>query len=134
MPRHISAVDARRRLGALLDDVSTTGAEYVIERNGKPTAAVVPIRVYEQHITGRRNAFDRVEALKQRLTKNTTGQDLEDAIDDAAESVPKQHKELKSNDPRQCNCTTYRPVPDSENEMAEDAIDDATESLRKRRE
>lgn len=92
MPRHISAVDARKRLGALLDDVSITGAEYVIERSGKPTAALVPIQIYEQHIKGQRNAFERVEALRQHLTQDATAEDLEEAIDDATESVRKRRR------------------------------------------
>ena len=92
MLRHISAVDARRRLGALLDDVARTGAEYVIERAGKPVAVIIPIQVYEKLTKDRDDAFDRVEALRKRLSQTATAEDLEEAIDDAAESVRKQPK------------------------------------------
>ncbi|MEX2540621.1 MAG: hypothetical protein WD314_02400 [Trueperaceae bacterium] len=41
MAKRISAIKARQALGTLLDDVKLTGAEYLIERDGKPTAAVI---------------------------------------------------------------------------------------------
>lgn len=92
MPKHVSAVDARKRLGALLDTVLRTGAEYVIERAGKPAAVIIPIQVYEKLTKDRDDAFTRVEALRKRLSQNATGKDLEEAIDESSESVRKRRQ------------------------------------------
>jgi len=78
--------------GTLLDDVSRTGAEYVIERAGEPAAAIIPIHIYEQQITDRADRFNRIEALRQHLTQNATVGDLEEAIDGATQSVRKRRK------------------------------------------
>ncbi len=92
MPRHISATEARQHLGALLDHVARTGAEYVIERAGKPAAAIIPIQVHYQHIVEPNAAFDRVEELRQCLTQSATVEEIEEAIADASESVRQPHK------------------------------------------
>lgn len=47
MKRTISAMEARRKLGELLEGVYYRGDEVIIERGGKPMAAVLPIeRLY----------------------------------------------------------------------------------------
>lgn len=42
MKRRISAVEARKRLGDILESVHYRGDEVVIERAGKPMAVVIP--------------------------------------------------------------------------------------------
>ena len=49
MKRRLSAVEARKKLGEVLDGVYYRGDEVVIERAGKPLAVVVPVKLYEQH-------------------------------------------------------------------------------------
>ena len=48
MEKTISALDARRRLGELLEEVYYKGNQFIVERAGKPMAAVVPIKHYRQ--------------------------------------------------------------------------------------
>jgi len=86
MPKPLSAVAARKRLGALLDDIARNDAEYVIERWGKPAAAIIPIHSYEKLIKGGGDGFERIEALRHRLAQNATEQELEAAIDEAIEA------------------------------------------------
>jgi len=45
--RTITALDARRRLGELLESVYLRGDEVVIERAGKPMAVVIPAARYQ---------------------------------------------------------------------------------------
>jgi len=47
MKRTISAVEARKRLGEILESVYYRGDEVVIERAGKPMAVVIPSARYE---------------------------------------------------------------------------------------
>lgn len=92
MPKAISAVDTRRLLGALLDDVARNGAEYVVERWGKPAAAIIPIQTYEKNVTDRNDGFDRIEALRQRLIQTAGAEDLEEVIDGATEAERRRHR------------------------------------------
>lgn len=46
----ISALKARGRLGTILDDVSQSGAHYVIERFSKPLVAVIPFGEYQDYV------------------------------------------------------------------------------------
>ena len=41
--KHITALKARRNLGQILEEVYYRGRSYVIERAGRPMAAVVPL-------------------------------------------------------------------------------------------
>ena len=72
MVKRIAAVKARQNLGALLDEVKLTGAEYLIERAGEPAAAVIPLEAYARCQRERSEAFDRIDALKRRLGQRTT--------------------------------------------------------------
>ena len=47
MKRTVTALDARRRLGELLETVYHRGDEVVIERAGKPMAVVISAAKYE---------------------------------------------------------------------------------------
>jgi prevent-host-death family protein len=66
MERTIGAVDVRRRLGNVLDEVATKGDHYIVERHGEPVAVVVPLHLYEQWRRQRNAFFDRVEAAARR--------------------------------------------------------------------
>ncbi|HVS15625.1 MAG TPA: type II toxin-antitoxin system Phd/YefM family antitoxin [Thermoanaerobaculia bacterium] len=44
----INTTDVRQRLGDLLDRVADRREQFVIERRGKPLAAIVPFAQYEQ--------------------------------------------------------------------------------------
>ena len=47
MKRRVSAGDARKRLGELLEGVFYRGDEVIIERAGKPMAVVIPLQRYK---------------------------------------------------------------------------------------
>src|SRR5262245_55379356 len=48
MEKTVSAEEARRQFGKLLDAVATCHERVVIERRGQPAAVLVPVNVYEQ--------------------------------------------------------------------------------------
>ena len=62
MTKTVNALKARKNLGQLLEEVYYRGDQYVIERAGRPMAAVVPVWQLEESIravrakTSRRNA------------------------------------------------------------------------------
>ena len=61
MKRRISAVEARKRLGEILESVFYRGDEVVIERAGKAMAVVIPAERYEAMEKSRERAFDLIE-------------------------------------------------------------------------
>ena len=59
--RKVSAVEARKRLGEILEGVYYRGDEVVIERAGKPMAVVIPAERYETMERSRERLFELIE-------------------------------------------------------------------------
>ena len=59
--RRISAVEARKRLGEILESVYYRGDEVVIERAGKAMAVVIPAGRYEAMERSRERLFELIE-------------------------------------------------------------------------
>ena len=49
----------------MIDKVQHQGDSYVIDRHGKPAAAVVPMKVYETWKTDRKEFFDLIRQMQQ---------------------------------------------------------------------
>jgi prevent-host-death family protein len=64
--RRVSAVEARKRLGELLEGVYYRGDEVVIERAGKPMAVVIPAERYETMERSRERLFELIEKAQER--------------------------------------------------------------------
>jgi prevent-host-death family protein len=61
LKRKVNALEARKRLGELLEGVYYRGDEVIIERAGKPMAAVIPMARYESLERSRNRLFQLVE-------------------------------------------------------------------------
>lgn len=62
MPKTITTVEARRRIGELLERIALRNEEFVIKRKGKALAALVPIaRVEQMRRFARHQALDYFE-------------------------------------------------------------------------
>ncbi len=71
MKRTVSAVEARKRLGEILESVYYRGDEVIIERAGKPMAVVVPSSRYEAFERRQQRSRDRVmELIRMNWEKN----------------------------------------------------------------
>ena len=66
MVKKVNALKARQNLGQLLEEVYYKGDQYVIERAGKPMAAVVPLWQLEEWQKRRERFFDAVDELHQK--------------------------------------------------------------------
>jgi prevent-host-death family protein len=64
MRKRINAVKARGSLGQILEEVHYRGDQYIIERSGKPMAAVVPVEQYEQWRSEREAFFQLVDQIR----------------------------------------------------------------------
>ena len=65
MVKKVNALKARQNLGQLLEEVYYKGDQYVIERAGKPMAAVVPLWQLEEWQQRRAQFFAAVEDVQQ---------------------------------------------------------------------
>ncbi len=63
MAKTVNALKARKNLGQLLEEVYYKGDQYVIERAGRPMAAVVPVWQLEEWQKRRKRFFGMVEEL-----------------------------------------------------------------------
>ena len=61
MKRRVSAVEARKKLGEILESVYYRGDEVIIERAGKPMGVVIPAERYEAMERNRERLFELIE-------------------------------------------------------------------------
>jgi prevent-host-death family protein len=65
MPEKVSTMEVRQRIGDMLNRVSLRHDEFIIERKGKPLAALVPVERLEQmRRFARTQAIDFLEQQK----------------------------------------------------------------------
>ncbi len=69
MERTINAVKARQNLGTLPSQVFLKNDQFIIERNGKPMAAVIPVWQFEQWNVKREAFFRMISKVRQRNRK-----------------------------------------------------------------
>lgn len=89
MVKQIPAVKARQQFGTLLDEVRLRGTDFIIERDGKPMAAVISTENYERYQKLREQFFDSLEALSDEVAQKVGQEELLTAIDEAAAEVRK---------------------------------------------
>jgi len=83
MVKKVTAVKARKNLGQLLEEVYYRGDQYVIERAGKPMAAIVPVWCLEELLKRRERFFGMVDEVRQRqenISPEAIEQDIQDAL------------------------------------------------------
>ena len=86
MKRRLTAVEARKRLGEILEGVYYRGDEVVIERAGKPMAVVIPAERYEALERSRERLFEFIERTQQK-NKDVPVEELEADIQAALREV-----------------------------------------------
>jgi prevent-host-death family protein len=67
MAKRMSAKDARSKFSDLLGIVNYGGEEVIVERSGRPVAAVIPFPVYERLVAERKARFEVIERVRARL-------------------------------------------------------------------
>jgi prevent-host-death family protein len=66
MTRTVAAIEARQRFGQLMNEVQLRHDHVIVERDGKPMVAVVPVEEYEAWMRHRGDFFAQVEAVRAR--------------------------------------------------------------------
>lgn len=69
MIKTITAMKARKNLGEVLEEVYYKGDQYVIERAGRPMAAIVPLAQLEAWQAQREAFFGTIDTVRKRNRK-----------------------------------------------------------------
>ena len=83
MVKKVNALKARQNLGQLLEEVYYKGDQYIIERAGKPMAAVIPVWQLEEWQKRRERFFRMVEetqAKNQEVPPEEIAQEVREAV------------------------------------------------------
>ena len=83
MAKHISARDARNKFADLMGSVHYGGEEIIVERSGRPMAAVIPVKMYERLVVERRARFEVMERIRSRLPQAS----LEEIYNDVSKAI-----------------------------------------------
>ncbi len=62
--KQVGIAQARQKFGSIVESVQYDGEAFVISRNGKPVAAVVPVRILEQYQNEREKLFGLIEQVQ----------------------------------------------------------------------
>ena len=82
MEKVLGVTQARTEFSTLVEQVQHQGDTYIINRHGRPAAAVVPVHVYEQWKQQRNEFFEQIRQAQQQADL-----DPEEAKRIAAEAV-----------------------------------------------
>ncbi len=83
MLKTVTAIKARQNLGQVLNEAYYRGDEFVIERAGKPIAAIVSIEEFEQWARSRNLFFQSVQRIQEqnrRVSPDRVEKDVADAV------------------------------------------------------
>ena len=81
MERKLGITKARKELSRLVDQVRVAGDSIVIERHGRPAAALVPIDVYEQWKCERQELLSAIRQAQQTNVDADPGQVVRDVLE-----------------------------------------------------
>lgn len=86
MKKNISTQDLKTHVGEVVDAVRLRGDRYIIERRGKPVAAIVPLSVSENDERQRQRFFELIETIRQQ-SQDVPAEIMENAITQAVAEV-----------------------------------------------
>ena len=95
MAKHMGAKEARIKFADLIGSVRFGNEEVILERSGKPMAAMIPIETYKRLVTERRARFEVLDAIRSRLP-DISQEEIESDIADAISKVRVDHAESGS--------------------------------------
>ena len=94
MLKKISAMKARQNLGQLLNEVSIRGDSYIIERAGKPLAALVDMERFQQLQEDQSFALQALKKVWEKMA-GADPQEIQEAIE-SAEKIAKEENRTRS--------------------------------------
>ena len=83
----ISAMKARQTLGQIMNEVSIRSDRYIIERNGKPLVAIVPVSFIEEQELKKKEFLNLLD--KAQSNSNVSEEEIQGDIKEAIREVRK---------------------------------------------
>ena len=81
MQKIVSAIKVRRNLGELLNKSCYGGDEFIIQRAGKPIAALIPLKEFDTLVELREKSFSALDNIWEKTKgMKLTGKDVEKII------------------------------------------------------
>jgi prevent-host-death family protein len=90
LEKMIGLTEARKQFSGIVNEVMYQGDTYVIEKQGKPAAAVVPMDVYEQWRRRRERFFDLIRDPQEQNLDVDAASIMQDVLD-AQQALRSQH-------------------------------------------
>ncbi len=93
MRKVLSPIEAREKLGQIIEEAYYTGKQFIIARRGKPMAAIVPIREYEKWERDREEFFgliDKIWEANRGVDPDTLAKEVAEAVRETREGVDAQ--------------------------------------------
>jgi prevent-host-death family protein len=84
--KKITAMKARKNLGEVLEEVYYKGDQYIIERAGKPMAALVPLAQLEAWQAQRDQFFTTIDTVRKQNRK-VSAKRIKDEVTEAVEKA-----------------------------------------------
>ena len=95
MLKKISAMKARQNLGQLLNEVSIRGDSYIIERAGKPLAALVDMERFQRLQEDQEAALQAVRNIWKKMA-GADAQEIQGAIEEAGRAAKNEKLRVKA--------------------------------------
>jgi prevent-host-death family protein len=90
MLKTVNAVKARQNLGQLINEVYLKDDQYIIERDGKPMVALVPLKHLERWLKQKEKDFEVFEQIRGK-NKKVKRKKLERDVNLAIQSIRRTH-------------------------------------------
>ena len=95
MARHVSSREARNRFADIMGSVRYGGEEVIVERSGRPMAAVIPVDTYERLVAERRTRFEVLDQIRLHLP-NVAPEEIEKDVTQTIDELRTAHAEGRS--------------------------------------
>jgi prevent-host-death family protein len=96
MRRNISTQELKAKIGEVVDSVRLRSEHYIIERRGKPVAALVPVALEERYEREREEFFDLMERVAER-NRHLSPETIEEMISQAVAEVRQAKRQARQN-------------------------------------
>lgn len=95
MAIHVSSREARNRFSDIMGSIRYGGEEIIVERSGRPMAALIPVDTYERLVAERRTRFEVLDQIRS-LLPDAASEEIEKDVAQAIDAVRNVHVEGRS--------------------------------------
>ncbi len=95
MATHVSAREARNRFADIMGSIRYGGEEIIVERSGRPMAALIPVEMYERLVAERRIRFEVLDQIRSHLP-DVDSEEIQEDVAQAVNALRDIHAEGRS--------------------------------------